>query len=429
MYTLASGSKLVTATAIMLLRKRGLLDLDRPINDYLGDAKIRARIGDVSKATVRRVLQHTAGLPGYYETFYPDEPEKPPVMDLVIARHGYTMIPPGEEFYYSNLGYAILGDVVSRVSGKEYPYFIREDLFQPLGMYRAGVVITEALKKHRAIRYRAIRYRSETRRLPDYQSSHPPASDVYASAHDLLRLAMFHNKARLPDQKAPLTEEAIDEMQNSTVPVGDDTYGLGWYIQEDAEGHRLLLGGGGGAGVDARFTLIPEEKVAVVVLANVTSAGLGTAVSDKIGDAIIAVLLGDQGRQTPEANASRSDSPEESGLPGELLGTWGGTVHTYTKDLPVTLWFKEAGEVHAKLSDQMTTLINEARLSDGKFKGKMAGDIGTEDANRRRYYLEWDLRLRSEVLSGMLNVVGHHPSRGVRLPHWVELRRRPADDP
>src|SRR5262249_30228815 len=63
-YTLGSASKPITATALMVLVERKQLALDRPINDYLGDAKLRARVGDASQATLQRVAQHTAGLPG-----------------------------------------------------------------------------------------------------------------------------------------------------------------------------------------------------------------------------------------------------------------------------------------------------------------------------------------------------------------------------
>ncbi len=117
-YMLGSTSKPITATAVLVLRERGHVDLDRPINDYLGETKLRARIGKESGATVRRVIQHMAGLPAYYESYYPDEPDKPPALDLVIHRYGMLMLPPDERFHYSNLGYAVLGGVITRASGK-----------------------------------------------------------------------------------------------------------------------------------------------------------------------------------------------------------------------------------------------------------------------------------------------------------------------
>src|SRR5438128_8732577 len=133
-YMLGSTSKPVTATAVLALRDRGQVDLDRPINDYLGESKLRARIGNESGATIRRVIQHMAGLPGYYETYYSDEPDKPPALDLVIQRYGLIMLPPNEKFYYSNLGYAVLGGAIAHVSGKSFADFLGDEIFLPLGM-------------------------------------------------------------------------------------------------------------------------------------------------------------------------------------------------------------------------------------------------------------------------------------------------------
>src|SRR2546427_8602320 len=73
MYSLASISKPITATGLMVLKEQGKLDLDRPINDYLGAAKLNAWIGDAADATVRRVANHTSGLPLHWHFFYEDE--------------------------------------------------------------------------------------------------------------------------------------------------------------------------------------------------------------------------------------------------------------------------------------------------------------------------------------------------------------------
>src|SRR5438477_12314094 len=61
MYSLASISKPITATGLMVLEERGKLELDRPINECLGAAKLKAWIGDAAEATVRRVANHTSG--------------------------------------------------------------------------------------------------------------------------------------------------------------------------------------------------------------------------------------------------------------------------------------------------------------------------------------------------------------------------------
>jgi CubicO group peptidase (beta-lactamase class C family) len=417
MYTLGSLAKPITATAVLLLRQRGLLNLDHPINDYLGDAKIVARVGNASEATVRRVAQHAAGLPGYYETFYPDEQGKPPPMDEVILRYGNLVFPPGEGFHYSNLDYGLLGYVISRVSGKDYANFMREEVFLPLGMNHTCVINCQGLEK-----YRATRYFLDGSRLPDYTTPHPAAADIYASAHDLVRFAMFHLKAHLADQKKLISDEAVDEMQKPTVMMGGtNSYGIGWIVGRDAKGRRRVSHGGAGAGVDTQLTLVPEEKLSVAVLVNTK---IDARISGEIADAIFDLLLGDSPTDRPASVGSgQATSEENPGLPGKLLGTWKGFVHTYKRDLPVTLWFRESGEVHAQLDNQLKMLINDARLENGIFTGRMSGDIGTPDANRRPYYLDWNVTLRGEVFNGVLYAIGHHPSRGVLLGHWVELRR------
>src|SRR5262245_42493122 len=218
-YTLGSISKPITATALMVLVERKVLALDKPINDYLGDAKVRARVGDVSQATLQRVAQHTAGLPGYYETFYPDEAGTPPAPEVMVLRYGLVISPPGERFCYSNLGYALLGDAVARKSGRDFGDFLREEVFLPLGMHRSGVPLGPSLRQ-----YRAIRYGLDRQPLPDYVTPHAPAADIYASAHDLVRFGMFHLKAHLPDVKPILHDRTIDMMQQSLVPMGDQQY-------------------------------------------------------------------------------------------------------------------------------------------------------------------------------------------------------------
>jgi CubicO group peptidase (beta-lactamase class C family) len=72
-YSLASISKTFTATALMTLVQRGKIDLDRPVDEYLGASKLHGRAADANGATVRRVANHSAGLPLHYQFFYADE--------------------------------------------------------------------------------------------------------------------------------------------------------------------------------------------------------------------------------------------------------------------------------------------------------------------------------------------------------------------
>ena len=212
-YRLGSVSKPITATAIMVARERGLVKLDRPINEYLGGAKLRAAIGDATCATVRRVVQHMAGLPEYSEAYYSDELGELPSLDLTIRRYLVLTKPPGERFVYSNLGYAALGSVLTHVSGKSFDDFLNDELFVPLGMKHSAAPGPHLSTEH------AIGYRPEGEREVDYTRVYAPAADVFASAHDLARFGLFHLKARLADQRQIISDKHLDEMKNDTVPM------------------------------------------------------------------------------------------------------------------------------------------------------------------------------------------------------------------
>ena len=119
-YSLASISKPITATALMILVERGKIKLDRPIEDYLGDAKLKGYAGNTSKATVRRVAAHISGLPLHYHFFLDGEPYRRPSMAETIRRYGILVTRPGRKFQYANLGYGLLEYAIEQTSGRSY---------------------------------------------------------------------------------------------------------------------------------------------------------------------------------------------------------------------------------------------------------------------------------------------------------------------
>ncbi len=416
-YSLASISKPITATGLMVLRERGLLDLDRPLDDYLGAAKLTARVGDAREATVRRVANHTAGLPLHYHFFPDDEPLRPPPRDETIRRYANLVTAPGERFQYSNLGYGLLDHVIARLSGKTYANFLYEEVFLPLGMNRSSVGIGPGLEPDTAARYRRGK-----ERLPFYDFDHPGGSAVYASAHDLARFGLFHLKTRLSDQKAILPDAALDEMHRPTTAAGGtDEYGVGWGIHDLSSERQWIGHTGGMSGVSTTLELVPADQMVVVVLAN-ASDDLPHRVREMIFEALVPGY-----HETPPTAATADAEADRFVPPPELLGTWQGSVHTDREELPLVLTFQPDGDVHARLGSQLATLLNDARLNDGWLGGRMLGDIGTEDASRRPYLLRADLKLRGDVINGALIAISPPETRfGSALSYWTELRQSPA---
>jgi CubicO group peptidase (beta-lactamase class C family) len=409
MYSLASVSKSFTATGLMILKEQGKIDLDQPINNYLGDAKVTARIGNAADATVRRVLNHSSGLPLHYQFFYEDEPTRRPPMETTILRYANLITPPGENYEYSNLGYGLIDYVISRVSGKPYIDFMREQVFQPLGLTHTSVNVGPGLAA-----YAAQRYATDGTPIPFYDFDHPGGSAVYASAHDMANYGMFQLKEHLAEQKRILSDASIDEMHRPSMKTGPHSgYGMGWEDMELANGMHVVQHTGGMGGVSTIIRLIPAKRVAIVVLVNGRSLPLGQLTSQ----IMMAVV--------PEAGAPYPMPPQPSAVSlAEYAGTWKGSVHTYMGDQPVTLTIKD-GEGRLKIGQQLESLVNGLHVEDGYLVGQAASEIDTDDAKRYPEFVQLSLKLRGDSLNGGITAMSKPAVRvGNALTCWADLKRQ-----
>ena len=406
-YSLASISKPLTGAALMTLVHDGKVDLDRPINDYLGDAKITARIGDVRTATVRRVTNHSSGLPTHYQWFYANEPWRRPSPDETIRRYATLMSIPGEKFEYSNLGYGVLSTMIAHVSGKSFHDAMRDNVFAPLGMTHSSVDLDSGLKA-----FEAIRYDTEGQPIPPYQTDHEGASAIYTSVHDLVRFGMFSLKEHLPGQQRILTDGQIAEMLTPTMmePNGAG-YGVGWERTERS-GYSVYAHTGGMTGVATEFRIVPSQKLVVVVFCNAEDYDFPAIIADRI----MAVMIPHW--QLSSSQPSAVDVPFAS----RLGGTWKGLVSTYQADIPLTLTVMPSGDVHAKLGEQWEALVNRPHLtSTGFFRGIFTGSLNLPDGVRRPHVLGLNLKLRSDtVMNGEItasaDMRGVMPTTGYILP-------------
>jgi CubicO group peptidase (beta-lactamase class C family) len=414
-YSLASITKSFTATALMTLVEKKRIDLDRPVNQYLGNAKLRARVGDADDATVRRVANHSSGLPLHGQFFLADEPVRPPSMDETILRFGNLVTIPGEKWEYSNLGYGILDYVISRVSGQSYDDYMRASVFRKLDLSHTSVGIGPGLEK-----IAAVRYGSDGLPLPFYDFDHRGASAIFSSAHDLVRFGMFHLKAHLPDQTQILSDASIDQMQTPSAtsnPAVGTGYGVGWFINDSFYGYRTVAHSGSMAGVDTFLRLVPSEKIAVVVLCNSIDCG-----SQEVVDKVLETLLPKWRVPPPPANSASRPAPFQP--PPALIGRWSGAVSTYKDDIPLTMNVLSSGDVQVQLAYQLKTLLNNVTWDHETLSGIMLGNIGIEEGDSRPYLLIVNLKLRGNVLNGPVHA-GLPPKHGIgnRVAQWVELKK------
>jgi CubicO group peptidase (beta-lactamase class C family) len=123
-FGVASVSKPVTATAVMILVERGQIGINQPVQRYIPEFK-----GDgYERVTVRHLLTHTSGLPDNSDTPFSD-----------LGRTGLRLS-PGQEMRYSNVGFDLLGEIVERLSKRPFHEFTRGNIFEPLGMKDATFI-------------------------------------------------------------------------------------------------------------------------------------------------------------------------------------------------------------------------------------------------------------------------------------------------
>ncbi|MGD0913129.1 MAG: serine hydrolase domain-containing protein [Terracidiphilus sp.] len=412
MYSLASISKPFTATALMTLVQAGKIDLDKPINDYLGDAKLVARIGNANDATVRRVANHSSGLPLHYQFFFSNEPYEKPSYDETILRYGNLVAIPGERYQYSNLGFGFIGYALTRISAESYPDFMRQAVFLKLNLTHTSVGIGPGLEK-----FQAIRYDSKGLPIPPYDFDHPAASAIYSSAHDLVRFSMFHLKDHLADQAQILTDASIDAMHQPTMKISDNHgYGIGWFTEDRPDGYHTVSHTGGMPGVATILMLEPSEDIAVAVLINELNRN---AIVD-VSNAIMKVLL-----PKWQTIPIKPDTPAPFTPGPDLLGTWKGTLHTYQQDLPVALKFLPSGDVHIQVSDELESVMNHVEFKDGWLTGDAWGDVRTDDAERHRANtLLFSLKLRGNHINGAASAT-ENENNPVALTQWLDVEKQP----
>lgn len=418
MYSLASISKPITATALMRLVDAGRIDLDRPANAYLGDARIHSDVWSADGATVRRVLSHSAGLPLHYEFFYEGESHEPRSTDDGIARYAVLVAPPGEQYQYSNLGYGVLDRILELQHGRSYAEVLRTEVIEPLGMTQTRVGTGAGLGDAAA-----VRYGPDNTPVPYYDFDHRGGSAVYSSALDLVRFGNYHMGLR-KDVRVPLLRDGTRLLMQQPISAGatTDGYGLGWSIVADDNGHRRVAHTGGMPGVSTVLHMYPDDNVVVVVLTNRSNGWTG-----RIAAELAAAVLPDYRVRLRErqaaAEAQRNAAARGNGnggdavsLPAALRGRWSGVVRTPDDTVTLTLDVRDHGDVHVRLGDALETVLNDVQAPEpDRLIGRFGGMLPDEHAERHPHSILVNLVLRDGRL------VGQASAQTTGWPYWFAL--------
>lgn len=261
-----SGSvgKQFTATAVMMLVEAGKVSLSDPITRYFPDAPPSWRL-----ITVRHLLTHTGGTTDYPDNF--DFRKDYTEDDLLKAAEAIPVaFAPGDKWSYSNLGYVLLGILIHKVTGQFYGDFLQGRIFQPLGMSTARIISEEDIIPNRAAGYRLV-----DGVIKNQEWVSPSLNTTADGALYLTVLDMAKWDAALYTERL-LKRSSLEQMW-TPVRLNDgkvEPYGFGWSLGE-VRGHRIIQHGGSWQGFRAYIARYVDQRLTVIVFANVDEADTG----------------------------------------------------------------------------------------------------------------------------------------------------------
>ena len=271
-FRIASITKTMTAVAVMQLHEQGLIDLDAPANDYLRAYRLVPAKGSTKPATVRHLLTHTAGIPEVTratDLLRPDwgdsVPVDAPLPTLAEVYRGGIQLhgEPGTTFTYTNHGFATLQQIVEDVSGVAFDRYLRERIFEPLGM-----ADTDLLRADRLIPRLAVGYalgRRGPRPVTERAWVTPGASSVYSTVADMAKYMAALLGGGTNEHGTILRPETMAAMFAPQFQPDPRIPGIGLtFDRADAGGHLIVGHGGIIPGFNSQMFVAPDDGVGVI---------------------------------------------------------------------------------------------------------------------------------------------------------------------
>ena len=261
-YRLASVTKQFTAMCILILKEQGRLNLETKLTEIFQDFPDYGE-----KITIKNLLQHTSGLIAYESLMPEGQTEQVHDNDVLemMKTQDSTYFEPGESYRYSNSGYALLAMIVEKISGKSFADFLKENIFDPLGMentiaYEKGIS---------TVKRRAFGYKKGESGFEDSDQSSTSAvlgdGGIYTSVMDYYKWDQALYTDKLVSRKT--IEEAFTPGKLNDGSEIESGYGFGWFTGK-VNGIKWVGHSGSTCGFRTYVLRIPEKEFTVIVLIN-----------------------------------------------------------------------------------------------------------------------------------------------------------------
>lgn len=330
----ASVTKTFTATAIMQMRDASLLALDDPLLLHIPEfTAAQAIAAPLEGVTIRRLLTHHSGLSTEHPDLDWNAPDFPTLEHVMDSLHKIqVVIPQDSQWKYSNLAYCLLGEVVTRLSGKPYIDYVHDEIIGPLGLKNTAFDLSPEQQKLKMTGYSPpVPGDADPRVAPvGHLNGFSAAGQLQTNVEDLARWIGFHLGGG-PD--SVLSEQSLDEMRRP-VYIADDWssgQGLGWRAVR--RGERVYWNHGGAVhGFSTSVVFNVPTRTGVIALLNMWPVAVTSDLALNIAD----LVIGNTGPATPTA------APEPAPVPGQYDGSYWAEP-----GLPVTVRGTSTGVVLA----------------------------------------------------------------------------------
>jgi CubicO group peptidase (beta-lactamase class C family) len=433
-YQLASVSKPMTATGLMVLHHRKKVNFDSAAEDYMQPLKFKAYEGRAADVKLRNLLNHTSGLGTYFDITYADETVRKDSFAEAFKKYGSLFYPPGTISEYSNLGYGLIDYIIARQSGKTFARFMQEEIFSPLGMTHSFVQTTK--RKDVSI---AKKYDADLKPLPDVLNNTYGAGNIYSSVRDLALFGMFHLKSNLKNQKQILSAEEIDLMHyykdpNALYPYYDSAvYGLGWYHKPNDNNQKVVWHEGGMMGASSIIKLIPEKNIAVAVIINSSNRQFCNEIADEVSRIVLPEYTPAPLSEDAEVANFKSYTNDR-----DYFGEWTGTITIDDAEIPCSLKFQPDGTAIITYADftyksyftQNNPLPHKTILLAGIvnkefFVGMFPGNLPSKDIRREfSQILSLKLYKKGKTLSGAIVALAAASREYYAYPFYIKLEKK-----
>lgn len=310
LFAIGSSSKAFTATSVMMSVEDKKLSLEDAPRQYLPFFRLRDSEAD-THITIRDLLRHSSGLPRTDIVWYTGALNSEEVIRAVCNAVPTAKL--GEKFQYQNVMFLTAGEIVARVQKTSWTNFVRQRIFEPLGMKQSNFTPREMRRRpDYSLGYAYSESKKQAEPLPMRNLSNAaPAGAINSNATEMAQWIRLWLNRGAYNGKRLVSEASVDEMTKPQMKMSASAdYGLGWMLH-DWNGHKIVEHGGNIDGFNAQVALMPDQKLGFVLLTNVSASSLGSNMMNVVWENIVGGAKKPADEPKPQPAQAASVKPED----------------------------------------------------------------------------------------------------------------------